>query len=273
MSPDLILDEQVRQQLEALAVDPPQGLLLTGLPGIGKRFVADSWAKLITGGEGGTILEPDEKGTISIDAVRELYRRTRGKRSERQVVVIDHAEAMGQDAQNALLKLLEEPNQQVTFVLTAPTAETLLPTIISRLQAVHLPQINRAWLEGYLKSNSKLDAQQVAQILFVANGRPASLVQLLNDPDLFKQQLATMQSAKQLLSGSAYERLAAITELSKDRPQAIATLEAMGQMIHTQLLRDHQAKLIDLAERLETCLKRLAQNGNLRAQLSSLFTE
>lgn len=53
--------------------------------------------------------------------------------------IIEGAELLTQEAQNAILKTLEEPPKHTQIYLEAPTDAALLPTIISRCQTVHLP--------------------------------------------------------------------------------------------------------------------------------------
>jgi hypothetical protein len=150
----------------------------------------------------------------------------------------------------------------------------LLPTITSRTQHINLPHISSALLQKHAAQYAaKLDAQQLAQLLFVANGRPGVLVTLLNNPETFDDHKALMQQAKQLLAASSYERLAAINELVKDKHRLIETLEAMGHMLHVHVMRDPQPRLLTFADKLEQCLTRLAQNGNPRAQLTALFAD
>ena len=268
----LLLTPQTRAYLIALQADPPHGLLITGPTGVGKLAVAKEWARGLTSTANISLIEPDEKGTISIDTARTLYQLTRSKHEERQVVIIDNAQAMGAEAQNALLKLLEEPNPKVIFILTAPTIETLLPTIASRAQHIDLPRLPQKLLLAYATEYaSKLSQQEIAQAIFVADGRPGTLHDLLTSPDAFEHHKQIMQRAKQLLAATAYERLSAINDLAKDRAQTTEVLEAMSRMVYTQLLRDPQPEWLRLSGRLETCLVRLAQNGNPRAQLTELF--
>ncbi len=270
---ELLLTTQTRAYLRAMQADPPHGLIITGPTGIGKLTVAKAWAHNLTSPINISLIEPDEKGTISIDTARTLYQLTRSKHDERQVVLIDNAQSMGPEAQNALLKLLEEPNAKVIFVLTAPTIETMLPTIISRVQHVDLPRIPQKQMHAYVSSHAaKLGPQELAQSLFVADGRPGILSSLLSDPGAFEHHRDVMLRAKQLLSASSYERLSTVNELAKDRAQTTEVLEAMSRMLHSQLLHEPQPKLLRLADRLEICLVRLAQNGNPRAQLTELFT-
>ncbi|HVI69458.1 MAG TPA: AAA family ATPase [Magnetospirillaceae bacterium] len=269
---ELLMHPRTRTELVALAHDAPQGLLLTAPHGTGKLTVARRWAASLTSPELIMVLEPDEKGTITIEATRTLYARTRSKQTGHQVVIIDHAEAMGAEAQNAFLKLLEEPRPNVTFMLTAPHTASLLPTILSRVQTVAVLPVAGTVLSDYA-AKMHIDAQSLAQMLFVASGRAATFVTLLRDPQAFEQHKATMQRAKQLLGAPVYERLAQVNNISKDRAVAIATLEAMAYMLTQQIRRAPADNLFAFADALQTCLQRLQQNGNVRAQLTHVFMQ
>ncbi|HKX72953.1 MAG TPA: AAA family ATPase [Candidatus Saccharimonadales bacterium] len=268
----LLLSPQTRRQLEAIIADAPHAIVLVGAAGIGKRTVAAAIASALTTKALVTVVEPDEKGTISIETVRSLYQRTRSRQEGRQVIIIDHAEGMGIEAQNAFLKLLEEPREGVTFILTAPNDDALLPTISSRVQTVGLPRMSQTALQAMVTARAvQLQPQELAQLLFVADGRPGTLARLLDDPQAFEHYKQLMKQAKEMLAASPYERLSLITTLTKSREDAIALLEAMARMLHIQLLRDPSETMLSLAENIQECLARLAQNGNPRAQLTSLF--
>ena len=234
--------------------------------------IAKAWAQQLAPDAGISTLEPDEKGTITIDATRTLYQRTRAKQAGHQVVIIDHAEAMSGEAQNAFLKLLEEPRPGLTFILTVPNPDDLLPTIQSRVQVVLLQAVSSQALAAFAKQQKPaLDDQTLAQLLFVANGRPATLVTMLQDDDAFAHYKQIMQRAKQLLSAGQYERLAMVQELSKDKNELTTLLDAVGHMLKLQLQRDPSAHWTQAADALQECQRRLRQNGNPRAQLVHLF--
>ena len=72
-----------------------------------------------------------------------------------KVVFITNADGMNEQAQNKLLKTLEEPNAQVVFVLTCTNIEKLLPTIRSRVSKFYLPRINLDLVAEELKMNGK----------------------------------------------------------------------------------------------------------------------
>jgi len=83
----------------------------------------------------------DFPGAIGIDEIRDLQKKLSLKSSNGglKVAIINNAHNLTIAAQNALLKTLEEPPKNSQIILTAPTAESLLPTIVSRCQIVNLP--------------------------------------------------------------------------------------------------------------------------------------
>ena len=80
------------------------------------------------------IVEPGDSGAIKVDQVREAIDRTayRPFEGRRRLVVVDEADALIPEAQNALLKTLEEPPPASVFVLITARPDMLLPTVRSR---------------------------------------------------------------------------------------------------------------------------------------------
>jgi DNA polymerase-3 subunit delta' len=125
------------------------GYFFFGPAGAGKRFFAEEFARSLERGSwfekndarplsDALFIAPDEKDTIGIDAVRsiKLFLGERPNISKYRLVVIDRADALTTEAQNALLKITEEPPVRTLLILIAAGKESLLPTLISRLQAV-----------------------------------------------------------------------------------------------------------------------------------------
>ena len=81
------------------------------------------------------------KGSIGIEQVREVIRTGQFAPVEgwRKVCLIPHGEALTPEAENALLKVLEEPSRELSFVILIGEAQDLLPTIRSRSRIVRLP--------------------------------------------------------------------------------------------------------------------------------------
>src|SRR5436190_238791 len=82
------------------------------------------------------VIEPGDSGAIKVDQVREAIDRSayRPFEGRRRLVVIDEADALIPEAQNALLKTLEEPPPASVFVLITSRPDILLPTVRSRCQ-------------------------------------------------------------------------------------------------------------------------------------------
>ncbi len=105
----------------------------------------------LDGGNHPDVLEitPGDKPTIAIEKVREVISRLslRALEAPQKLVLIFGADLMTPQAQNAVLKTLEEPPGPTCFFLTALRARALLPTIRSRTQALRLAPRDRllAW--------------------------------------------------------------------------------------------------------------------------------
>lgn len=99
------------------------------------------------------------KKIISISQIREmgLTISSRPNEARFRMVLILNADLMNIQAQNALLKLLEEPPEKTFFILIANKTSLLLPTIISRCRKIKFKPLNDKLIEQYLINNFNVD--------------------------------------------------------------------------------------------------------------------
>jgi DNA polymerase-3 subunit delta' len=105
---------------------------------------------------------PEEKKAISIAQIRALGTAisTRPNEAEYRMVLILNADKMNPQAQNALLKMLEEPPERTFFILIAQKMSLLLATIISRCRKIRFKPLTENIIEQYLINNFNVDSQQ-----------------------------------------------------------------------------------------------------------------
>ena len=125
--------------------------------------------------KGAFYFKPEEKANITIEQMRKMMGMLTTKQFKPCFVIIRPADLLGLDAENAILKILEEPNENVHFLLITDDPSKLLPTILSRA-AIYV------W-RGVLTPVGEISADEkvkdVAKRLLVA--QPDKLVDLVEE--------------------------------------------------------------------------------------------
>ncbi|MDB5177844.1 MAG: polymerase delta prime subunit [Candidatus Saccharibacteria bacterium] len=247
----------------------PQSLLISGHEGVGLLAVAHAVAE----GSQLTIVSPDESKAsrpITTEAIRQLYDATRSKSIKRQSVVVDEADRMTRGAQAAFLKLLEEPNASVYFILTSSRPDVLLPTIRSRVQQSVISPITLEQSEAYLTEHGVTDATLRRQLLYLAEGLPEELIRLISDKTYFDDAVQRMQDARELLQSPLYEKLLTINGYKDNRGRAEQLLTAAIRMTRRSLSQHPQKASIIQLEKLLDASEQLNANANVRLTLTQL---
>ena len=240
LSPALSAElERPRALLQSMKESPPQLLHLEGGDAASRVALALWWAALLNcEGEGtspclacpsclrmGARMHPDlflfdgRASSIKIDEVRAL-RPVLGERprfGRRRVVVLAEAQALGVEAANSLLKVLEDPCPDTCFVFTAPQRERLLPTLVSRGWVVTLP-----WPQpgGALADDLRLWDQALAR--FAVEGRGwFDLAQARNGLDAAGAQQVVLVGRKALADCLAGREGGALSAVFRPLPEAL----------------------------------------------------
>lgn len=122
----------------------------------------------------------------------------------RHVVVLEQAETMGEGAANGLLKTLEEPGM-ATLILLAPSADRLLPTLVSRCQRIPFQRLSAGEMAEILRRSGQSQLLENSQLLAQAEGSPGAAIELGDylqslDPDLLAQAQELPRSPRQALT-------------------------------------------------------------------------
>ena len=166
--------------------------LLCGPEGSGKSFLANILAaalqceeenapcyrcttcrKVRSGNHPDVITVDDpEKKTVSVDLIRQLQTDAyiRPNEGHRKVYLIPRAQDMTDNAQNALLKLIEEPPSYAVFLLLTDNAEKLLPTVRSRSVELRLEPVPRQAALAWLQEQFPQQPQESLQAAYVRSG-------------------------------------------------------------------------------------------------------
>ncbi|MFM7979229.1 MAG: AAA family ATPase, partial [Candidatus Fonsibacter sp.] len=104
--------------------------------------------------------------SIKIDEIRELIEKSNWAPSisKRRVLVINEAERLTEAASNALLRAIEEPNDNVVWLLASYTADSLSATIKSRCNMVRLKSPSRESITNVLLKEFKLSSEEAENI-------------------------------------------------------------------------------------------------------------
>lgn len=268
--PKLFIHPQTEIALRATAGNMPHGLLISGQRGIGLTTLAQQLILLAHGSTKTQVIAPDEKNTISIDRVRELYQQTRSKRGKR-VIIIKDVDRMTIAAQNAFLKLLEEPNEGLSFLLTSHAPTKLLSTVLSRVQHLSAQPITSQQSEKLLDTLNITDKSRRMQLLFIAKGLPAELTRLSEDEDYFTTKAQVVRDARELLQANDYEKLLLINKYT-DREKSLQLLDAALQIIHLTMVQKPQESIALQLENFLHAEDRIRENGHVRTQLLQAIT-
>ena len=216
----------------------PHALLFSGEEGLGKKKVALEFLKLLNCQEDdfskkpcGTCLSckaiekrthPDffllvpGKSTISILQIRELSKNFALKPSFFwKTAILDQAHLMTREAQNCLLKTLEEPLGQSCLILISEHPSSLLKTITSRVQELKFFPVKRERILNYLaeKDISRKKAEEVVNLSFE---RPGKAIEFIFSPEKFKESKSRIQDLLSILKNDLAFRFNYAKVLSSD---------------------------------------------------------
>jgi replication-associated recombination protein RarA len=270
----LVINPQTEEMLRAVFNDPPHALLFTGEEGVGLATIAQQYAKTV-GAHVFTVLPEKEgkvdleKGVITVESVRRLYDMVRTVEPKGRVVIIDYVERMAPVAQNAFLKLLEEPAAGTRFILLTHQPAFILPTIMSRAQRINIKPVTTDQSLALLDALKVTDATKRAQLMFIAEGLPAELTRLSEHEEAFTKRVAIVKDARVFVTGSPYNKLFLAKKYKDSRTDALVLIEDALKQLRLTIAKNGDKEALRMLSRFEVIHKRLSEQGNVRLQLSA----
>lgn len=167
--------------------------VLAGEDGIGKGPLARDIAVRILGKDEDRdyvdIVEvrlDNKRQSIGVETVRKLIEEANKKPFEqsRKVIIIHNSDKMTEQAQNALLKTIEEPPKNVYMFLLCENVDKILQTIKSRCQVHKLTRLSKDEMQRYVNDNYKdADHEKLAVALAFSEGIPGKVDTILSEPE------------------------------------------------------------------------------------------
>ena len=233
----------------------PQSLLFAGPEGVGKHAMAialaqavncarrtDGWGcggcptcKRIAAGTHSDVVVLDEGGeaSIKIRALRERVLDVVGYRpfeAARRVFIIDPADLLGDEAQDALLKTLEEPPSSVLIVLVSAYPDTLRPTIQSRCRRLRFGPLSEEDVVRVLVERERMPEAH-ARVLAASSGGSVARALASEDSAAEADRDAALQVLAASRAGQVGVRLRAADALAKNRVKGRARQELDARLV------------------------------------------
>jgi DNA polymerase-3 subunit delta' len=273
---DILINQGTKKIIDSLCHRLPQSLLLFGEPGVGlsviSKYITDCFDTKPT------IILPEkddkidlEKGIVSVDIMRRLYSDTKTVASKKRFIVIDYAERMTHQAQNAFLKLLEEPGRNTHFILLSHSTANILPTIMSRVEKVNIKPISTKQSNELLDKLGVDDKTKRAQLLYIASGLPAELTRLSSDKQYFESRVIIIRDAREILSGKPYQKLLTIQRYKDSRASALILLTDMAHILRLSISSGQSHETINKIDTILKVYQQIESNCNIRLCLAQLI--
>lgn len=260
--------------------------LFIGTTGIGKKMIATEFAKAILCLEQNqschhckscmefdgnnhpdfSVIEPDGN-KIKIEQIRQLQKKIQEKPiiSEKKVYIIDDADSMTQEAQNCLLKTLEEPPEFATIILIGSNENAFLTTIKSRCMILHFQPIEDAQIEQYLKENYQV--REMTQNML--NSFQGSIGKAL----ALKEKQEQYAKIEEMIKGLGKKDLIEITKMAeilyRNKEEIFEMLDYMNILLLKMAKTD--IKYTSCIKIVENTKKRLRQNANYDMSIDDLL--
>lgn len=185
---------------------------------------------------------PSTDALISIDEIRNIIRLTETKQTTNLFLLVRHAELLTESANNALLKTIEEPGNQIHIVFLTQKPHLLLPTIRSRAMLFQLKQRNM------LASPPKVTPEVLDYAKKLLVTTPANLLGLAEE-----------------LSKKKFKK--ATSEQENDKAFILKIIETTIELAYKSYFKTRNPLFLKKIKGLDVAYSNISKNGNKKLQL------
>ena len=221
----------------------------------------------------------DKKKSIAVDQIRALKNETNVKPhlAKRRVFIIDFADTLNENSQNALLKVLEEPPGSVMFILIAESKASLLETILSRCVCLTLSTPEENLAIEYIKNNSNFQEEDIKEALSLCSNNIGRALLMLSGKENSETNEDAKRFLKFMLEGNSFGMLEATIKAEKNRlnaAQFIKELKNETVCLLKQNLGGYRASALSrFYDELSELEKSLVLNINLPLLFAALTSK
>lgn len=246
--------------------------LFIGTEGIGKKLIAEEFAKMLLAVKDTenspdfSIIEPDGN-SIKIEQIREFQKKVSEKPiiSNKKVYIINDSDKMTVEAQNCLLKTLEEPPEFVTIILIGSNENSFLSTIKSRCMILHFEKISDEQIQKYLQDNHQTEINSKI-MLEACQGSIGKALEIKDKQELYQN---TEQVVNSLERKDKIDILNMSDFIYKSKDDKLEILNYMNVLFIN--LAKINSKYADCIAIVEESKRRLQSNANYDMCIDNLL--
>ena len=217
-------------------------------------------------------IDAGEKKSLGVEVIRELAKDAYVKpfAAAKKVYILNDADSMTEQAQNAFLKLLEEPPAYAVFILVTENADGLLQTIRSRCMLVQFTPAPEKTVEAYIRRKYPEETERTGFLVRYAKGIPGAVDQAVDMPEFEALRQAAAQKLHALLSSRSLSAYAVSDFLEEHKEDAELVFDFWIDFLRDAMVLQQDALSLVINQDLHETIKKVADSNEEKKLIFAL---